>query len=153
MIFQFFVLITSLMKVDWKVHRLTEKELCHSNENWHALNSTFPNTNCIVSFHIKPHRISNSGLWKVVLEAFQNGLENWRRESWLTKTVPLHTSLWLQWQLCMTVALNRLITLHCPDLAPSDYFQFSNIKKLLAGKQCQTNDLKEEKKNCWLKSF
>ena len=35
--------------------RLTRKELCHSNETWHALNSTFPDTNCIVSFQINPH--------------------------------------------------------------------------------------------------
>ena len=34
--------------IGWKVHRLT-KELCHSNETWHALNSSSPNTKCIVS--------------------------------------------------------------------------------------------------------
>ena len=37
-------------RVGWKVHRLTTKELCHSNETWHGLNSPFPDTNCIVSF-------------------------------------------------------------------------------------------------------
>ena len=46
--------------IDW----LRRRSLCHSNETWHALNSTFPDTNCIVSFHINPHWISNSGLWK-----------------------------------------------------------------------------------------
>ena len=39
--------------------------------NWHALNSTFPNTNCIVSFQINPHWISNSGHWKEVLKTFR----------------------------------------------------------------------------------
>ena len=35
----------------------------HSNETWHALNSTFPDTNCIVSFQIFPYWIlSNSGM-------------------------------------------------------------------------------------------
>ena len=52
----------------WKVHRLTKKEFCHSNETWHALNSTFPDTNCIVSLKKNPHWISSSRLWKVVLE-------------------------------------------------------------------------------------
>ena len=54
------------------------RSCCHSNETWHALNSTFPDTNCIVSFHLT--NLSN-----------------------LTKRVPvspgtmlLHTSLWLQ---------------------------------------------------------
>ena len=37
-----------------------------------------------------------------------NSLENWRRESCFTR----HTTLWLQWLLCVTVALNLLITLH-----------------------------------------
>ena len=55
------------MRVGWKVHRLTEKELCHSKEIWHALNSIFPDTNCIVSFQRNLHWISNSGLWIVVL--------------------------------------------------------------------------------------
>ena len=53
------------MRVSWKVHRLTKKELCDSNDTWHALNSTLPDTNFIVSFQINPHWISNSGLWKV----------------------------------------------------------------------------------------
>ena len=88
-------------RVGWKVHRLTKKELCNSNETWHVLNSTFPDTNCIVSFQINPHWISNSGLWKVVLETFQNSLENRRRESCFTRTMLLHTSLWLQRLLCL----------------------------------------------------
>ena len=54
---------------------LTKKELCHSNETWHALNSTFPDTNCIVSFQINPHWISYSRLWKVGLETFLNSLK------------------------------------------------------------------------------
>ena len=41
------------------------KELCHSNETWHGLNWTFPDTNCIVSFQINPRWISNAGLWQV----------------------------------------------------------------------------------------
>ena len=31
-------------RVGWKIHRLTKKELCHSNETWHALNSIFADT-------------------------------------------------------------------------------------------------------------
>ena len=101
------------MRVGWKVHRLTKKE-CHSNETWHALNSTFPDTNCIACFQINPHWISNSGLWKVVLETFQNGLENWQRESYFTRdNAPAHKSVVaMAAALCMTVALNWLITLH-----------------------------------------
>ena len=53
-------------RVGWKVRRLTRRKLCHSYEIWYALNSTFPDTNCIVSFQINPHWISNSGFWKVV---------------------------------------------------------------------------------------
>ena len=71
----------------WKVYRLTKKELCHSNETWHALNSTFHDTNCNVSFQINPHWISNSGLWKVVLHACRECMawKNWRREACLSR--------------------------------------------------------------------
>ena len=62
----FFISRVYCTRVGWNVHRLT-KELCHSNETWHALNSTIPDTNCIVSFQINPHWLSNSGLWKVVV--------------------------------------------------------------------------------------
>ena len=55
----------TLMRVGWKVHRLTTEELCHSNETGHALDSTSPDTNYIVSFQINLHWMSNSGLWKV----------------------------------------------------------------------------------------
>ena len=75
---------TMHMRVGWKVHRGPRMELCHSNETWHALNSTFPDTNCIVSFWINPHWISNSGLWNVVLETF------WRRPGKQTKGVLFH---------------------------------------------------------------
>ena len=43
------------------------------------------------SFQINPHWISNSGLRKVVLETFQNGLKNRLRESCYTRTMLLHT--------------------------------------------------------------
>ena len=52
------------------VHSLNKKELYHSNKTWHALNSTFLDTNCIVFFQISSHWISNSRLWKVVLETY-----------------------------------------------------------------------------------
>ena len=99
-----YLLIKNLYtRVGWKVHikhyRLTKKELCHNNESWNASNSTFPDTKCIISFQINPHWISNSGLWKVVLES--RGISklhgNWRRESCFTRTMFLHTSLWFQW--------------------------------------------------------
>ena len=41
-----------------------------------------------------------------------HGLENWRRESSFTRAMLLHTSLWLQWLLCVTVSFNWLITFH-----------------------------------------
>ena len=44
----------TIMRVGWKVHRLTKKELCHINEAWHALNLSFPDTNCIVFFPDRP---------------------------------------------------------------------------------------------------
>ena len=76
------------------------------------------------SKQINPCWISNSGLWKVVQEAYQNGLENWQssRESCFTRTMLLHTSLWLQW-------LPELVDHppYSPDLAPSDCFLFPNI--------------------------
>ena len=90
------------MRVGWKVRRLTKKELCQNNETWHAVNSAFPDTNCTAFFQINPHWISNSGLWKVVLEKFCEYGWNWRRESRFTRTTLLHTSLWLQWLLCVT---------------------------------------------------
>ena len=34
--------------------------------------------------------------------------KTWQRESCFTRTMLLHTSLWLQWLLCLTVALNWL---------------------------------------------
>ena len=51
-------------RVSWKVHGLTKKELCHSDETLRALNSTFPFTNPIVSVTINPHWISTSQLLK-----------------------------------------------------------------------------------------
>ena len=129
------------------------KKLCHINEIWHALNSTFPDNNCIISFQINQHWISNSGLWKVVLETA------WKtdhiRESCFTRIMLLHTSLWLQWLLSMTVALyfiylfiylffpfigwialsaqswfSKLIfknMIHCTDLSPSIFSWFDTI--------------------------
>ena len=121
-------------RVGWKIHRLTMKELCHSNETWHALNSTFPDTNCIISFQINPHWIRNSGLWKVVLETFQ------RRPGKLMKGVlfhqdnaPAHKSV-----IAMAAVCDWSFELvdHPPyslDLAQSNYFLFPNMKKHLAG--------------------
>ena len=95
------------MRVGWIFHRLTKKELCHANETWHALNLTVTDTNCI---QINPHLISTSGLWKVLLKTFQNSRENWRRGSYFTRTMLLHTRLWLESLLCVT--LNWFITHH-----------------------------------------
>ena len=61
------IVVVRLIREGWKVHMLTKKELCHSNETWHELNSKFPDTNCVGSFQMNPHWIGNSGLWKVVL--------------------------------------------------------------------------------------
>ena len=130
---------TAYEGVGWKVHRLT-KELCHgscSNETWDALNSIFPDTNCI-----NPHWICNSGLWKVVRDTFR------RRPGKLTKGVlfhqdnaPAHKSMVAtvalnRWLLCMTVALNNKVDrspddfyklTYSPDLAPSDYILYPNM--------------------------
>ena len=81
--------------------------------------------------------ISNSRLWKIVLllETFQS----WPGK--LTKGVLFHQDnapsctqvWWLQWLLCMTVALNRLITLLILVWHHSDYFLFPNMKKITLG--------------------
>ena len=120
--------------VGWKVHRLTKKEFCHSNETWQALNSTFPDTNCIVSFQINPHWISNSGLWKVVLETFQ------RRPGKLTKRVLFHQDNAPAHKFMVAMAAVRECGFelvddfpYSPDLAPSDYFLFSQMKKIWLG--------------------
>ena len=132
MAFCFRRLSGSNTRVGWKVHRLTKKQMCHRNETWHALNSTVPDANCIVSFHMNPHWISNLWLWNVVLEILR------KRPGKLTKGSPVspgHCSCthvcdcngccawlwrWTGWP---------LITLHIPDLAPFDYFLFPNMKK------------------------
>ena len=130
-----------VLHVGWKVQKLT-KELCHSNETWHTLDSSFPDTNCIISIHINPHWMSKSGLRKVVLEEFQNGLEIWWRESCFTRTLnaSAHKSV------VAVAAVHdcgfELIDHppYGPYLAPSDYFLFPNMKKHLAEKQYRTDD-------------
>ena len=106
----------------WKVHRLTKKEFCHSNETWHAFNSTFHDTICIVSFQINPHWISNSGLWKGVLETF------WRWPGKLTKGVLFHQDNAPAHKSVVAVRDSGFkLVVHppySPDLAPSDYFLF-----------------------------
>ena len=120
-------------RVGWKVHRLTRKELCHSNETWHALISTI--LNCIVYIQTNPHWISNSGLWKVVLETFQ------RRPGKLTERVLFHLDNTPAHKPVVDVAAVcdcgfKLVDhpLYSPDLAPSAYFLFPNMEKQLAGK-------------------
>ena len=123
-------------RVSWNIHtRLAKKELCHSNATWHALNSSFPDTNCIVSFRINPHWISNSGLWKVLLETFQNGLENWQRESCFTRTMLLHAHKSVIAKAAVCDCGFELVDHppYSPDLELSDYFLFPNMKKHLAG--------------------
>ena len=97
----------------------------------HALHSTFPDIYCcIVFFQINPHWISNSGLWKVALEKTDEGSAVPFPFSFSFHFISpgqcsLHTSLWLQWLLCLTVALNWSIILHySPDFTPSGYFLY-----------------------------
>ena len=100
-------------------------------------------TNCIVSFQTThPQWISNSGLSKVVqLQCtFQNGLENWRRESCFSRTMLLHTSLWLQRLLCVTVTLNWLITLLSWHHLTVFFSPTWKKQQHLAGKQNRAND-------------
>ena len=101
--------------VGWKVCRLTKKELCHSCETWHGLNSAFPNTiNCIVSFQINPHWISN---FRTLKSSTRDILETaWKTDKG-SPVSPGQCSCTqvcgcMQWLLCMTAALNRLITLN-----------------------------------------
>ena len=104
--------------MDWKVHRLIKKKLCHSNNIWHASNSTFLDTNCLVSFNTMSLQwISNSGYWIIVLETFHELPGNGRRtESCFTKdNAPAHTSV-------------TAMAADFHDLAPSDWFLFSNMK-------------------------
>ena len=76
-----------------------------------------------LSFLTKIHCFKISHLWIQALILRIKHLE--KRKGWLYKRLEnavksqsviyqnsLHTSLWLQWLLCMTVALNWLITLH-----------------------------------------
>ena len=119
--------------IGWKIHRLTKKELCHSNETWHALNSTFPDTNCIVSSQINPQWIRNLGLWKVVLETFQNGLENWCRSIVLfhQDNAPAHKSVVAMAAVC-DCGFELVDHPPCsPDLASSDYILFPNMKRII----------------------
>ena len=107
------------------------KELCHSNETWLALNSTFPGINCIVSFQINPHWISKSGLWQDVV------LSHFKRSGKLTKGVLFHQD---NAPACKSVTAMATVRdcgfdlvdhppYYFPDLAPSDYFLFTNMKK------------------------
>ena len=115
-----------------KNHRLTKKELCHSNGSWHALNSTFPDINCTVSFQINTHWISYSGLWKVVPETF---LERPGKQAkgvlFHQDNDPAHKSV-----VAMAVMHDCGFELvdnfpYSPNLSPSDYFLFPNMKKTL----------------------
>ena len=122
-------------KVGLKSHRLTsKKELCHSNETWHVLNSTFPDTKCIVSFQINPRWVSNSGLWKVVVETFREWPGKLRKGVLFHQNnAPAHKSV-----VAMAAVHDRGFEVvdhpPCsPDLAPSDYFLFPNMKKTLLG--------------------
>ena len=120
------VCIPIITRVGWKVHRLTEKELCHINETRHALNSTFRDTNCIASFQINAHWIDNSGLWKAVLERLQKGLENWQRESFIKCVVVMAAVHDCGFELVDHPP-------YSPDLAPSDYFLFPTWKHTWLG--------------------
>ena len=55
------------------------------------------------------------GSWE--RQSRQNGLKNWRMESCFTRTILLHTSLWLQWLLCVTavVSLHFILIWHAPS--------------------------------------
>ena len=112
----------------WKVHKLTKKELSHNNETGHALNSTFPDTTCTVSFQINPHLISISRLWKV-LETFK------KRPGKLTKRVLFHRDNAPANKTVYVVAMAAVrdcgfkLVDHphfSPDLAPSGHFLKKN---------------------------
>ena len=122
-------LITSLTRVGWKVHRLTKKKLSHSDDTWYVLNSTFHDSNCIVFFqiHVNPHWISNSGLSNVVLETFHE------RPVKLIKGVLFHNAPAHNSVVAMAVVHVCGFEMvdhppYSPDLAPSDYFLFPNMK-------------------------
>ena len=103
------------------VYRLTKKELCHSNEIWHALNSTFPDTNCIVSAQINPHSISTLGLSKVVRETFRDIQEQLTKGVLFHKdNVPVHKSVVAMAAVreCGFALVDHLP--YSPDLAQSD---------------------------------
>ena len=96
------------------------------------------------SFQINPHWISNSGLWKVVLETCRG----WPGK--LTKGVPFHQDNAPAHKSLVAMAAVHDCGFelgdHPPffhpssDLAPSNYFLFPNMKKLFAGKQNWTDD-------------
>ena len=101
-------------------------------------------TGKFVSFQINPYWISNSGLWKVVLETFyerpgnpmKGVLVNTPRQCSRTQVY-----MWLQWLLCMTVALNWLTTIHILLIWHHQTISCSPTwKKHLAGKRYRTDD-------------
>ena len=99
----------------WKVHRLTKKKLCHNNETWHALNSIFPDANCI-----QEKSSTRDILWTA-----------WKTddESCFTRTILLHTSLVAMAAVCDCGFELVDHPPHSPDLAPSHYFLFTNMKE------------------------
>ena len=68
-----------------------------------------------------------------------NRLENWRRESCFTTTMLVHKSLWVQWLLCVKMALHWLIILHIL-LIWHHLLYVPQLEKHLAGKQYRTDD-------------
>ena len=93
--------------------------------NLACIKSTCPDTNCTVSFQINPHWISNSALWKVVLETKSE-------TAWKTDEGSLVAWLWL-WTGWLPSIFSWFGT--------TWLFSVPNMKqKHLAGKQYRTDD-------------
>ena len=106
----------------WTVHGLTKKELCHSNETWHALNSTFSDTNCIVSFHLT--NLTN------LTKGFLFHQDNASAHKSVIAMAAVHD--------CGFELVDH--SPNSPDLAPSIFCSPTWKEKHFAGKQYWTND-------------
>ena len=85
---------------------------CHRQGRWWSSSSWMQRALCSLTTFRKANLSMGNTMptcWgSCERKSSQNGMENWRRESCFTRTM----LLWLQWLMCVTVALNWLITLH-----------------------------------------
>ena len=127
-------------RVGWKVHRLTMKELCHSNETWHALHSTFLILWTHTGYEIQNFEESLCGTTTSTRDISKRpGKLTKLKETCFTRTLLMHTFKSVVAMAAVRDCGFELVdhSPFSPELASSNYFQFPNMKKKthLAGKQ------------------